>query len=248
MVGIVAEGLEEFISTFACSSDFNPFSSLDFWSTLEISSCNLQNHFSKPRCILKSEESTMTQAKEATLEDLAAIKSKAELVNATIQHFPPNGFLPGYFAGEIFSSLREYARRTKTGYAIADNKGFVVNLPNRKSFSPDAAFYTGAHSGMKFLEGAPVFAVEVRSEGDYGPKAELEIAQKREDYFAAGSLVVWDVDILSADVVRVYRASEPSRALIFRRGDQADAEPAVPGWTMPVDDLFPYFTQTSGNQ
>jgi Uma2 family endonuclease len=190
----------------------------------------------------------MTQAKDATLEDLAAIDGKAELMNGRIQPMSPTGFLPGFAADEIYASLREYARRTKTGYAIADNKGFVVNLPNRKSFSPDAAFYTGAHSGMKFLEGAPVFAVEVRSEGDYGPKAELEITQKREDYFAAGSLVVWDVDILSADVVRAYRASEPSRALMFRRGDQASAEPAVPGWTMPVDDLFPYFTETSSSK
>ena len=27
-------------------------------------------------------------------------------------------------------------------------------------------------------------------------------------------------------------------AVVFRRGEQAHAEPAVPGWTMPVDDLF----------
>jgi hypothetical protein len=30
----------------------------------------------------------------------------------------------------------------------------------------------------------------------------------------------------------------PKHPLIFRRGDVADAEPAVPGWQMPVDDLF----------
>ena len=44
-----------------------------------------------------------------------------------------------------------------------------VNLPNRQSFSPDATFYTGEAAGMKFGEGAPAFAAEVRSEGDYGP-------------------------------------------------------------------------------
>jgi Uma2 family endonuclease len=92
---------------------------------------------------------------------------------------------------------------------------------------------------MKFADGAPVFAVEVRSEGDYGPRAERRMAKKRADYFAAGTLVVWDVDILSDDVVRVYRASDPEQATIYRRGEIAEAEPAVPGWTMPVDDLFP---------
>jgi Uma2 family endonuclease len=41
---------------------------------------------------------------------------------------------------------------------------------------------------MKFLEGAPAFAVEIRSEGDYGSKAEQRIIEKRRDYFAAGAL------------------------------------------------------------
>jgi Uma2 family endonuclease len=92
---------------------------------------------------------------------------------------------------------------------------------------------------MKFFEGAPVFAVEVRSEDDYGPSAEREMAKKRTDYFATGTLVVWDVDLLSDNIVRVYRSSEPENATIYRRGENAEAEPSVPGWTIAVDDLFP---------
>ena len=92
---------------------------------------------------------------------------------------------------------------------------------------------------MKFLNGAPVFAVEVRSEGDYGPTAEQEMAQKRADYFAAGTLVVWDVDLMSEDVVRCYRAINSGAPIAYRRGEQAAAEPAVPGWTLAVDRLFP---------
>jgi Uma2 family endonuclease len=84
-----------------------------------------------------------------------------------------------------------------------------------------------------------VFAVEVRNEDDYGASVERQRAQKRGDYFAAGTVVVWDVDLLSDDVVRIYRASDPERATIYRRGEIAEAEPAVPGWTMAVDDLFP---------
>jgi Uma2 family endonuclease len=91
---------------------------------------------------------------------------------------------------------------------------------------------------MRFLNGAPVFAVEVRSEHDYGPAAERDMALKRADYFACGTLVVWDVDLQSPDVVKSYRASDPDNPVIFRRGQMADAEPAVPGWTMPVDGLF----------
>jgi hypothetical protein len=49
---------------------------------------------------------------------------------------------------------------------------------------------------------------------------------------------VWDVDLLSADVIKSYKASDPEQPVIFRRGDIADAEPAVPGWQMAVNDLF----------
>jgi len=91
---------------------------------------------------------------------------------------------------------------------------------------------------MRFLEGAPAFAVEVRSESDYGPAAERAMAAKRTDYFACGTLVVWDVDLLSEDIIKSYKASDPEHPVIFRREDTADAEPAVPGWRMAVDALF----------
>ena len=81
--------------------------------------------------------------------------------------------MPGRASLNIVLSLLQYERRTKAGYAFPDNVGFKANLPTRESFSPDAAFYTGKPTGMKFLEHAPAFAAEVRSEGDYGPAAEV---------------------------------------------------------------------------
>jgi Uma2 family endonuclease len=177
---------------------------------------------------------------EATIEDLYAVPGnrKAEIVNGEIVIMSPTGAAPSYAASEIFVSLREYSRRTKTGHAVNDNAAFRVDLPNRKSFSPDVAFYVGKWTGMKFFEGAPVFAVEVRSEGDYGPAAERAIEKKRADYFAAGTLVVWDVDLLDDDVIKSYLSSDPATAIVFRRAEMANAEPAIAGWSMPVDDLF----------
>ena len=142
-------------------------------------------------------------------------------------------------AGEIYVSLRDYERRTGRGYAFPDNVGFTVDLPHRGSFSPDAAFHAGPLMGGRFLEGAPIFAAEVRSENDYGERAEQEMAEKRTDYFAAGTLVVWDVDVLHERVVRVYRADEPNRPTTYQNDDVAEAEPALPGWMMPVRDLLP---------
>ena len=90
---------------------------------------------------------------------------------------------------------------------------------------------------MRFIEGPPTFAAEVRSENDYGPAAEAEIAAKRADYFEAGTLVVWDVDPV-AEIIRSYRADDPASPITYRRGDVAEAEPAVPGWRIAVDEVF----------
>ena len=180
----------------------------------------------------------MSTKVEATIEDLYKVDGKAELVNGEIVEMLPTGGLPHLAAFWISLSLEAYRKKTGKGHAIADSTAFIVNLPHRKSFSPDAAFYIGPVT-IKFFQGAPVFAVEVRSEGDYGPHAEGRMAQKRSDYFAAGTLVVWDVDLLGENVVRVYRATDPETATIYHRGESAEAEPAVPGWTMAVNDLFP---------
>jgi len=178
-------------------------------------------------------------AADSLVEELMGVEGKAEIVNGEIQHQMATGGKPGRAAKRILLALAMY-EETANGEAFGDNIGFLCDLPNRQSFSPDAAFYVGpdAETELGFMPIPPVFAVEVRSENDYGPKAERDMAQKRADYFAAGTLVVWDVDLLSEEVVRCYTAQNLKAPQFFRRGDEADAEPAVPSWKMPVDALF----------
>jgi Uma2 family endonuclease len=183
---------------------------------------------------------TATQA-SATLDDLLNYEGKAELIGGRIVPLA-SGHLPSLIAGEIFVSLRAHVRRTKVGRAYPDGTGFAQRPPlpsGRESFGPDAAYHTGPAPAnpMKFVDGAPDFAAEVRSEGDYGPVAEAAMAFKRAEYFSAGTVAVWDVDP-EAETVVLYRASDPATPVVFRRGDVAHAEPAVPGWAMPVDDVF----------
>lgn len=181
----------------------------------------------------------MTTETQATIGDLYRVDGKAEIVNGEVVKMAPTGYLPGYAGGEVFAILRNHARKRKAGIATPDNVGFRVDLPNRQSFSPDAAWYTGKPTGMKFLEGAPAFACEVRSEGEYGRQAERKMADKRSDYFAAGTGCVWDVDLLSPDVIKAFFSSDPDNPVVFRRGEVADAGESVPGWSFPVDNLFP---------
>jgi Uma2 family endonuclease len=181
----------------------------------------------------------MRARREATVEDLYQVREgKAELVDGKLVVEGMIGHAHGGASLAIAASLFEHVRRTKRGEAFADGIGYLVNVPHRRSFSPDASFYIGPFFGPQFIEGAPLFAVEVRSQDDYGDLADRKYAQKRADYFAAGTQVVWDVDVLRDGWIRVYRASDPGRAVEYRRGQLAEADPALPGWTFPVGDAL----------
>jgi Uma2 family endonuclease len=179
--------------------------------------------------------------KGATPADLARVDGKAELIGGRIVHFMPTGRKPSRVASRIFRSLDDHAETTGLGEAYTDNIGFVVGLleSGRQSFAPDASYFLGPFPAddMRLLEGAPTFAVEVRSKNDYGDAAEAQLASKRGDYFEAGTDVVWDVDPVQ-EVVRKFGRSTPDTPTVFARGAFADAEPAVPGWKLAVDRVF----------
>jgi Uma2 family endonuclease len=177
----------------------------------------------------------------ATLDDLYRVEGKAELIDGRIVPLMATGRRPNRVASRIFRSLDDHAQAIGRGEAYTDNMGFAVAplTSGRESFSPDASYFLGPFpvNEMRFLVGPPVFAVEVRSESDYGVPADLARAAKRADYFEAGTLVVWDVDPI-ADRILKYRSDAPEQPEVFIRGQVADAEPAVPNWTVAVDSIF----------
>jgi Uma2 family endonuclease len=185
--------------------------------------------------------STATRTR-ATVDDLLRVEGKAELVGGRIVELMGTGLRPGRVSLRIARSLEDWAGATGIGVACPDNVIFAVpELPSgRESFSPDAAYYDGPMPAddMKPVPGPPTLAVEVRSDGDYGPAAERAMAAKRADYFAAGTEVVWDVDPV-AELVHVYGADAPEVPTTYGRGHIAEAEPAVPGWRPLVDEFFP---------
>jgi hypothetical protein len=90
---------------------------------------------------------------------------------------------------------------------------------------------------MTILSSNPTTVAGLPATIDYGPAAERAMAEKRADYYEAGTLVVWDVDPI-ARTIACYRAAAPPQPTIFRSGDTADAEPAVPGWRVSVHDVL----------
>ncbi len=195
-------------------------------------------------CSFVGEESgngQTVQQMKATLDDLYRTPEKAELIGGRIVYLMATGQKPGRIGGRIFISLHGYSGQVGKGEAFPDNVGYAVTiLPSgRESFSPDASYHCGPFpiDPMEFIRGAPHFAAEVRSESDYGPAAEAEMADKRADYFQAGTEVVWDVDT-KAECIHVYRVSDPHNATTYHKGETVDAEPAAPGWRVDVDWIF----------
>jgi Uma2 family endonuclease len=170
------------------------------------------------------------------------VKGKAELIGGRIVPLMPTGHLPNQVAKLIVRRLDEYVEGRLPGFVYTDNMGYAIDPPlpsGRQSFSPDASYWAGPAptDPMTFIEGTPTFAVEARNKDDHGPAKDREYADKRRDYFFAGTLAVWDVDPVGKTVT-LYKAADPAAPVVFRAGDTADAEPAVPGWRLKVDDLF----------
>ncbi len=177
----------------------------------------------------------------ATFDDLMKVEGKAELIGGRIIELMASGRLHGRLTKRIVNSLDAFIGAPGGAEAFGDSVGYAIDPPlisGRQSFSPDASYYDGPWSDdTSFILGAPVFAVEVRSENDYGPAMDRAYADKRADYFEAGTLVVWDVDP-DAETVTKYESANPLAVTVFRPGDTADAEPAVPGWRLDVTALF----------
>jgi Uma2 family endonuclease len=173
----------------------------------------------------------------ATVDDLRLTDLKTEIVNDELIVIGPPGDYPARAAGSIIYSLISYEREFGGGQTTLSRVAFIVDLPHRLAICPDAGWYTGLWDA-DFPRGAPVFAVEVRDGFEYGDEAERRMAARRADYFAAGTRVVWDVDALHDQAIHVYRANNPGQGEVYRRGETADAEPAVPGWRFAVDDLL----------
>ncbi len=183
----------------------------------------------------------MSVQTRATLDDLMRVEGKAELIGGRIVESMATGRRPSLIATRIARKLGDFAERQGRGEVHGDNVGYAVPelVSGRETFSPDASFYDGPPqtNDMRFIDGPPTFAVEVRSENDYGPAADAEYAAERTDYFEAGTQVVWDVDP-EAQIVDCYRADAATAPVRFHPGDQADAEPAVPGWRLDIAWLF----------
>jgi len=159
-----------------------------------------------------------------------------EIVNGELVDIGSSGTLHGYVCSLLVAALASYVLPKKLGVILDSSTAFKMKNGNRRS--PDISFFAKERlRGMTelptgFLDGAPDLTIEVLSPGN----TVEEIHDKLVEYSKNGTRLAWIIHP-SEHYVLVYRsAQEPDRLL--KSVDSLDGEDLVPGFTLPVAELF----------
>jgi Uma2 family endonuclease len=183
---------------------------------------------------------------QATVADVIEIEHRenriCELVDGVLVE-KAMGFHEGFLAGFLLMRLRMFADPINAGL-VNGADGMMQIFPGLVRI-PDVAFL----SWSRFPEGrlpkepvphlVPDLAVEVLSRGN----TRREMDRKVQEYFAAGVRLVWLVDPVKRSVA-VHTSSSDSRKL--READSLDGGDVLPGFALPLAELFAELDRRAG--
>ena len=180
-----------------------------------------------------------TQTKLITVEELLNMPDdgyRYELVRGELRKMAPAGQYHGEHAGTVFVSLHIYVRTNGLGKTYAAETGFKIDSNPDHVRAPDAAFVSRERleaigEGPGYWPAAPDLAIEVISPSD----RYTEAAEKVRDWLEAGTRMVVMVNSRRREVT-VYLPSEVP--IILTENDVLDGGDVVPGWTIPVREIF----------
>ncbi len=174
-----------------------------------------------------------------TAEDLEAMGSEIkllELYDGVVRETERMGGRHGEVQLEISSPLHAHVRAHRLGRVYPSDAHFILFRDPDTVVMPDVAFVRSDRLPpesvrVRFMPLAPDFAVEVLS-----PTNRIgEIREKIALYQRAGVSLVWLVQP-RARTVTVYAAGQEPRTL--REGDVLDGGDVIPGFRLPVADIF----------
>jgi Uma2 family endonuclease len=174
-----------------------------------------------------------------TAKQLAGIPDdgkRYELVLGELHMMSPAGHEHGRVAMRIGSILEQHVRMHQLGTVYAAETGFLLSREPDTVRAPDAAFVsrerlTQAVEVAGYLPLAPNLVAEVVSPHD----TFTQVEEKAHAWLEAGTSMVLVVDP-GTRTVRVYRTKD--NIAVLYEGDQLDAGDVVPGWKLPVGELF----------
>ena len=174
----------------------------------------------------------------ATVQDVIDIERKEDKLCELVV-----GVLVEKTVGVIESRLAIFLGGLLNAFVIPRNLGMVTGPDGTMELManlvriPDVAFTRWDRIPGRQCPTAPIphlapnLAIEVLSRSN----TPGEMAVKRQDYFAAGVELVWEIDPRARTVV-VY--TSPAQATTLRPGDTLDGGTVLPGFTLPVQELF----------
>lgn len=161
---------------------------------------------------------------------------RRELVGGEIREINPAGYMHGRIEMNVSTPLDRYVREQGIGTVFAAETGFKISSNPDTVRAPDIAFIrrerieeVGAVEG--YWPGAPDLAVEVVSPND----SYTGVEEKVSAWLEAGTRTVVVVEPRTKTVTVRYSRTE---IRVFTEGDVLDVGEVVPGWTMPVSDVF----------
>jgi Uma2 family endonuclease len=177
-----------------------------------------------------------------TLEnaDLYLDQEAVELYNGWLVWQEMTDFKERTVIGTIHSMLDLSARKLGFGQAVPDQAECL--LRNGDVIKPDACLISwqrlqtaavpqGPNNRILLLS-CPELVIESRSPSN----RRRQEAQKRAQYFAHGTEIVWDVDEENA-VIYVYQAATPTKPTRYGKADAITCA-LLPGWRRQVADIF----------
>ena len=174
-----------------------------------------------------------------TWQELAQLSDdgmRHELVRGVLLTMAPPFDEHGRLADRIGRSLDRYVDAHQLGEVKRAEVGYLLTASPDTVRSPDLAFVSnllrerlGTFRG--YFPGSPDLVVEVVSTNDrYG-----DVDKKANEWLQHGAKLVFVVNPRRRSV-GVHRPGQPTR--ILGVDDVLDGEDVVPGWRMPVRDLF----------
>jgi Uma2 family endonuclease len=177
-----------------------------------------------------------------TVADLAALPTDLpsgpvnyELNNGRLEIMSPTGRKHGKSQAKITGHLM-YLGELKGHGEVMTEVGVILWRNPDRVVGPDVAFFSNSRLPTKdspegYIETIPDLVVEVRSKND----SHTEVEQKTKDYLQAGVQVVWVVDN-NARTITV--SGSNNTVTVLRENDVLRAEEIVPGFEVPVKDIF----------
>ncbi|MGH2534936.1 MAG: Uma2 family endonuclease [Thermomicrobiales bacterium] len=184
----------------------------------------------------------MATTKLFTAEDLATMGADApfELDMGELVEVCPSFGDASAYAVNIIIPLGTFVKRGRLGVVFGPDGGFFLTWNPDTVRAPDVAFVRRERipPGLDlraFFPGAPDLAVEVLSSSN----TRREIERKIHHYLAAGTTLIWIANPLR-QTVEVVRPDQDRRLL--QTGDVLDGQEVVPGFRLPVADIFDVFS------